>query len=312
MSNNNTRILSQPISYQELKLIRRLKIAGIYRIQNNINHKVYIGKSMNIIGRLKNHITSEENEHLRNSFKKYGFDNFTFEVIKQTYDLDYWEIFLIQIHHSTDDRYGYNNTPGGDGGDYWCCLSEERSEEIKQKIRDKRALQAPRTKEQEEKRLQNLAKFWSSPEGLDKKKELSEKSKQHKQPKELRWYNNGIESIKARECPVGYVPGRLGNFTQSEEANQKRSDWYNNLTEEERYIHNKKAADARKGKPKSDTCKSNISKANKGRKYYNNGIIEVMQFEQPEGFVPGRLPSIKKKISEGNKKRTKSNMNNKE
>lgn len=33
-----------------------------------------------------------------------------------------------------------------------------------------------------------------------------------------------------------------------------------------------------------------ISVANKGRHYYNNGIIEVKQFECPEGFVPGRIP----------------------
>lgn len=57
------------------------------------------------------------------------------------------------------------------------------------------------------------------------------------------------------------------------------------------------------GKPKSDTCKANISKANKGRKYYNNGVIEVMRFECPEGFVPGRCPKAKESISKGMTKR---------
>lgn len=33
-----------------------------------------------------------------------------------------------------------------------------------------------------------------------------------------------------------------------------------------------------------------VSKSKKGRHYYNNGEVEVMTFECPEGFVPGRLP----------------------
>ena len=41
---------------------------------------------------------------------------------------------------------------------------------------------------------------------------------------------------------------------------------------------------------------------NKGRKYYNNGKIEVMRFECPEGFVPGRCPKAKASISKGMKK----------
>ena len=56
------------------------------------------------------------------------------------------------------------------------------------------------------------------------------------------------------------------------------------------------------GRNHTQEAKYRVSKANKGRKYYNNGIIEVMRFECPEGFVPGRLPSIKEKISKGAKK----------
>lgn len=181
-------------------------------------------------------------------------------------------------------------------------LGKTVSEETKQKIRDKRTLQPPRTKEQEEQRLKNLASFWNSPEGLAKKKELSDKGKQHKQPEGLHWYNNGVECIKAKECPSGFVPGRLGDFSQSKEANQKRSDWYNNLTDEQRKEYKQRISNSHKGKHFTAEQKKHIGDANRGRKYYNNGIIEVMQFECPEGFVPGRLPSIKKKISEGFKK----------
>lgn len=42
MSNNNAKILSEPISYQELMSIKNdFEITGIYKIENLINHKVY-------------------------------------------------------------------------------------------------------------------------------------------------------------------------------------------------------------------------------------------------------------------------------
>ena len=137
------------------------------------------------------------------------------------------------------------------------------------------------------------------------KKQQEERERKEKElydSKSMHWYNNGKENIRAKECPEGFVPGRLGNFSQSEESKQKKRDWYKNLSEEERNAHNKKAADARRGKLKSDKCKENISKANKGRKYFNNGIIEVMQFECPPGFVPGRCPKAKAAIKSGMKK----------
>ena len=284
MSTNNNRILSEPISYQELKSIRNLIISGIYKIENLINHKVYIGQSKNIIHRLRfghSKLKDECNPYLKKSFRKYGFDNFSFEIIKETYDLDYWEIFLIQIYHATDNKYGYNILPGGEGGD----------PEV-----TKRSWDNPTTRQ---KRKSGTERYWSSPQGIKQKQINSQKAQGTHSTKGKHWYNNGIINTSAFTCPEGFVPGRLGDFTQTEEAKQKRRDWYSNLSDEEKKVHNKKAAAARKGKPKSDTCKQNISKANKGRKYYNNGIIEVMRFECPPGFVPGRCPTSKNKIKQG-------------
>lgn len=314
MSNNNIRILSQPISYQELKSIHGLKITGIYKIENTVNHKVYIGKSVNVIERLKEHTYNEDNKHLRNAFKKYGLDKFSFEVIKQTYDLNYWEIFLIQIYRATDNRYGYNIATGGEGGylgeewrqriiaasrQYW---SSPEAESTKMHLREKALAQLPRTKEQEEQRLKNLASFWNSPDGLAKKKKLSQKQIGVHNTKGMHWYNNGIKNILCFECPEGFVLGRLGDFSQSKEANQKRSDWYNNLTDEQRKEYKQRISNSHKGKHFTAERKKHIGDGNRGRKYYNNGVIEVMQFECPEGFVPGRCPKSKQAISKGTKK----------
>ena len=336
MSNINIRILSEQISYQELLRITGWKISGIYKIENIINHKVYIGQSRNIIKRLKSHLNKEDNIYLRKAFIKYGFDNFSFEVIKQTYDLNYWETFLIQIYHSTDKNYGYNMQRGGEGGDpeitrqSWnnpeirrkriesqkgrICSDETKkrmsaaqkgrivSEETKQKIREKRKLQAPMSEESKLKHKQSVSNYWNSPEGQRQKQINSERSKSSPHAKGKRWFNNGVKNVVDYECPEGFVPGRIGNFSQSEETKQKKSDWYKNLTEEQRKEYKQHLSESHKGFHFNDEQKKHIGDANRGRKYYNNGVIEVMRFEQPDGFVPGRLPSIKEKISKGTKK----------
>ena len=63
---------------------------GIYKITNTINHKVYIGLSNNIEKRWKTHKQrafsendKEYNKHLYRAFRKYGLENFTFEVIEE-------------------------------------------------------------------------------------------------------------------------------------------------------------------------------------------------------------------------------------
>ena len=284
MSNSNDRILYSSISYQELKKVSKLVVSGIYKIENLINHKVYIGQSKDIIYRLKTgHLSlhKECNPYLKKAFIKYGFNNFSFEVIKETYDVDYWETFLIQIYHATDNKYGYNILPGGEGGN---------SEITKQSWEDKTI---------REKRKMGTESYWNSEEGQEQRRINSERNKSLKQTKGKKWYTNGVTDTLADSCPEGFRLGRTNTAIGSEKRSQSRKDWWNNLSEEERKAHTKKVADAHRGIAKSDKCKANISRANKGRKYYNNGVIEVMRFECPEGFVPGRCPKAKESISKG-------------
>jgi hypothetical protein len=53
----------------------------------------------------------------------------------------------------------------------------------------------------------------------------------------------------------------------------------------------KAVSDRFKGCNLSEDHKGKISKANKGRKWYNNGVKSIMVFdgEIPEGFIKGRL-----------------------
>jgi len=94
----------------------------IYKIENVINGKVYIGKSKNIANRLGQYkyymkVKSSPNMHLIASIEKYGIENFTFSIIEEIDEtlLNEREIYWIKYYDSTDRKRGYNKTFGGDG-----------------------------------------------------------------------------------------------------------------------------------------------------------------------------------------------------
>lgn len=90
---------------------------GIYKITNNLNHHFYIGQSKNIQHRWVDHRTSFKKKHthytvLQKAFKKYGINNFTFEIIEEcpVEKLNEKEIFYISTL-----KPEYNMTLGGAG-----------------------------------------------------------------------------------------------------------------------------------------------------------------------------------------------------
>lgn len=89
-------------------------VSGIYKIENLINHKVYIGQSIDIHDRWISHINSKDDCYIHRAIRKYGVENFSFEILIETYDLDYWEKRLIKLFHSNDLNFGYNMTEGGE------------------------------------------------------------------------------------------------------------------------------------------------------------------------------------------------------
>jgi group I intron endonuclease len=95
----------------------------IYMIENQINGKVYIGKtSKSIEERWKNHLKNSSNKinrRLYDSINKYGSDKFIISEIDSTGDLnliDEMESWYIYLFRSKNPEYGYNMTNGGDGG----------------------------------------------------------------------------------------------------------------------------------------------------------------------------------------------------
>ena len=97
-------------------------MAYIYQITNQINGKIYIGKTERTIQeRWREHCEDYLRERcyyrpLYRAMRKYGLSNFTIELLEETDNPEEREIFWIEQKGSF--KHGYNATMGGDGKKY--------------------------------------------------------------------------------------------------------------------------------------------------------------------------------------------------
>lgn len=102
-----------------------MPICGIYKFQNKINNQIYIGQSIDIKKRYREHINAAVNPNNRDynlpihaALRKHGIESFEFTVIEEIPrdQLDEREQFWIAYYNSFNK--GYNATPGGQEGGY--------------------------------------------------------------------------------------------------------------------------------------------------------------------------------------------------
>ena len=97
-----------------------MAICGIYKYTNNINGNVYIGQSQDITARKNSHKNDalyggkDENSPFHRAIRKYGIENFSFEILEECdkKDLNEREKYWINFYNSY--HKGYNATSGGD------------------------------------------------------------------------------------------------------------------------------------------------------------------------------------------------------
>ena len=114
--------------------------------------KVYIGITrQKPESRWQGGLGYRHNEYFFRAILKYGWDNFTHDILCTGLTMDaasQMEVALIEAHRSTDKRYGYNITTGGEcfkhSLESRALMSERRKgkgrrtipEDIRQKMRD--------------------------------------------------------------------------------------------------------------------------------------------------------------------------------
>lgn len=101
--------------------------------------------------------------------------------------------------------------------------------------------------------------------------------------KGFHWWNNGEVAVRDFECPgPGFKPGRLKLSSEwkkriADGVNARKHEWRDKLIQAVRDTNvRRKVSEAAK-------------KRNAGRRWWNDGSVEVFQVEQPDGFEPGRI-----------------------
>lgn len=102
-----------------------MKTYYIYKFQNKINGKIYIGKTNDLLKRYKEHLFDRRgNSMFHRAIDKYGVDSFSFDVVataKTQEQANTMERLYIALYKSYKPN-GYNMTKGGDGGSMWNAI----------------------------------------------------------------------------------------------------------------------------------------------------------------------------------------------
>ena len=180
----------------------------IYRITNKVNGKTYIGQ----------HKYKKLNDNymgsgilLAKAKKKYGIENFKKEILE--FDIpdvelaNDWEQIYI-LFERAKGKAEYNIADGGKGNAR-CRCSEETLRKLSESHKGIQGYWKGKKFSEEHKR--NLSEAKKRKPSNRRGIHLSDETrvKISKVQKGLHWYNNSEVNVRAKECPEGFVKGRL-------------------------------------------------------------------------------------------------------
>ena len=242
-------------------------MTGIYKIENLINHRVYIGQSVAIKSRLNHHLNMLQTNkhfcpHLQRSWNKYGKDNFSFEILEtcSKEELDNKEEYWLNFYGGYESNATYNQRGAGQ-------KTHNITEETKEKLRQAN-LGKKYSKETVRKRAEKIKghPFWGRKWTEEEKKKFSEKKKGK--------INDGARNFD-RSNPV--YRQNLSNALKGKKKSKE---------------HAKHISEGRKGIVFSEEQKKKISLHRRGiastpkgsKKLEKDGVIKIVRPEEIEKF----------------------------
>lgn len=194
----------------------------IYKITNNLNGKIYIGK----------HVTKDPNDGymgsgtlIKKAIEKYGVENFTKEILFDVYGEDLMNFLeeAIVDEAFVARRDTYNMKVGGIGGcaigHISCWKGKTLPEEMRRKMSESRMGHLvtdetrakiskahkgkPGSPRSEETRMKMSKSHRGKPHSEEHNRNVSEALLGR------HWYNNGEVMVFQKECPDGFILGKL-------------------------------------------------------------------------------------------------------
>lgn len=247
--------------------------AGIYKISNKVNGKVYVGKSIDIERRYREHFNDLKNNkdttYLQRAWNKYGEENFEFSILKecQSEELRCWEEYYIELHESCNREKGYNLKYISEGVEY-------HSEETKQKLREinlgKKASEETKQKMSESRKGE---RHWLH------NKHLSE---EHKRNLSKSLKGRSLSDDMRRKVNENHFRTFLGKHHSVESIGKIKQ------TREERGL-NKSENNPMYGKHHKEETKIKISEANRGKSISENHKKRISESVKGEKNIKAKL-----------------------
>jgi len=191
-------------------------IYSIYKATNKVNNKVYIGFDYNWPSRKQTHFYNHRSKScpkwaFYGALKKYGWDNFIWEVIYQSKEKEHtlktMENYFINEYRSYigfSGCMGYNSTLGGEG-----TFGKFQSKKNKQKMSD---VITERNKKSNWYNNGTENKFVSENPGDGW---ALGRINQKPTTNGCKWYNNGVEQVLTKNPPDGWIKGMLPKPVES-------------------------------------------------------------------------------------------------
>jgi group I intron endonuclease len=250
-------------------------MTGIYKIENLVNNKVYIGQAINIENRWKGHKKDLRNnyhcnKHLQSAWDKYGEENFKFEIIEECEEdnLTEREQYWIDFYGGLNSSNNYNKRDASSKGG----LSEESK--LKVSNANKGKVLGPLKEETKQKISKALKGRPAHNKGIpiteETRKKISEANKG--KPK----YRTPEQIEKHQQAMLGHIPWNKGLTKNTSEIIAKYSNKLKNNIGHSHIVSNK--------------AKEKIRQANIGRIVITNGSIkkriypEQFEFYKEQGF----------------------------